>query len=129
MMRAGFAIVAIFACISPTTSVDYPPNADKPEQTPPAPVSSAPSSDLATTIAELDRAAEPIAQAIEENPKPKQRTRVLIISQDGMRPDALDAEHAPNHMVLMREGMTARRATTVKPSETLASHASMLSGF
>lgn len=59
----------------------------------------------------------------------KSKVRVLIISEDGMRPDALDLATAPNHNALMREGMVARRAYTVIPSETLASHASMLSGF
>jgi arylsulfatase A-like enzyme len=55
--------------------------------------------------------------------------RVLIISEDGMRPDALTPQTAPNHVALMHESVIARRAYTVIPSETLASHASMLSGF
>jgi predicted AlkP superfamily pyrophosphatase or phosphodiesterase len=62
-------------------------------------------------------------------PGGKSKLRVLIISEDGMRPDALDATTAPTHMALNREGMIARRAWTVNPSETLPSHASMLSGF
>jgi len=57
------------------------------------------------------------------------KLRVLIISEDGMRPDALDAATAPTHNAFMRQGMIARRAYTVIPSETLPSHASMLSGF
>lgn len=57
------------------------------------------------------------------------RMRVVIISEDGLRPDAIDAQHAPNHLALMAEGMVARHAHTVQPSETLPSHASMLSGF
>jgi len=59
----------------------------------------------------------------------KSKLRVVIISEDGMRPDALDATTAPNHVALNHAGMIARRAWTVNPSETLPSHASMLSGF
>jgi arylsulfatase A-like enzyme len=55
--------------------------------------------------------------------------RVLIISEDGMRPDAIVPHLAPNHVALMRDGMVARRAFTVHPSETLPAHASMLSGY
>src|SRR5262245_43556549 len=54
---------------------------------------------------------------------------VLIISEDGLRPDALSEERTPAHFALMRAGTTARLAETILPSETLPSHASMLSGY
>jgi arylsulfatase A-like enzyme len=55
--------------------------------------------------------------------------RVVIVSEDGMRPDALTPEVAPAHVELMRQGATARLAETIRQSDTLPSHASMLSGF
>ena len=54
--------------------------------------------------------------------------RVVIISEDGLRPDALTPALAPRHIALMKEGATARTAETIRESDTLPSHASMLSG-
>lgn len=62
-------------------------------------------------------------------PPPKRVKHVLIISEDGMRPDALTPERAPHHTALMRAGTTARTADTINHSDTLPSHASMLSGY
>lgn len=57
------------------------------------------------------------------------RTRaVVIVSVDGLRPDAIDAAHAPTLARLARAGRTARDARTVLPSLTLPSHVSMLTG-
>ena len=53
---------------------------------------------------------------------------VVIISEDGMRPDVLTEEVAPRHVALMREGAVALHAETIPQSDTLPSHASMLSG-
>lgn len=61
-------------------------------------------------------------------PAPLHPKRVIIISEDGMRPDVLTTELAPNHVELMREGESARNAHTIPQSDTLPSHASMLSG-
>ena len=126
-------LAAVFAACTISTASNYPP---APETPAPVAAVSTPATDIAATIASLDRApatAEPAMQVAslvaDAKAKPPTRTRVVIISQDGMRPDALALAHAPNHHAFMREGMVARRASTVKPSETLASHASMLSGF
>lgn len=54
--------------------------------------------------------------------------RVLIISEDGLRPDVLTPELAPRHVELIREGTMATLAETIPESDTLPSHASMLSG-
>jgi len=54
---------------------------------------------------------------------------VIIISEDGLRPDALTAALAPTHVALMREATVASQARTIAQSDTLPSHASMLSGF
>jgi predicted AlkP superfamily pyrophosphatase or phosphodiesterase len=53
---------------------------------------------------------------------------VVIVSIDGLRPDALEAAPAPNLLRLRAEGARAREARTVLPSHTLPSHTSMLAG-
>lgn len=53
---------------------------------------------------------------------------VVILSEDGMRPDVFTDEITPRHMALMKEG-TVAHAETIPESDTLPSHASMLSGF
>lgn len=53
---------------------------------------------------------------------------VLIVSIDGLRPDAIDSGGAPTIRRLMREGQYSLSATTVLPSTTLPSHTSMLTG-
>jgi arylsulfatase A-like enzyme len=79
-----------------------------------------------------DVAAVPVPRSVEPAPAPPREVpypkRVLIISEDGMRPDVLTTELAPNHVELMREGESARNAHTIPQSDTLPSHASMLSG-
>ncbi|MCB9559057.1 MAG: alkaline phosphatase [Kofleriaceae bacterium] len=62
-------------------------------------------------------------------PAPRRPTHVVIISEDGLRPDSLTEELTPAHMALMREGMAALQADTIPQSDTLPSHAAMLSGF
>ncbi|HEX2202025.1 MAG TPA: ectonucleotide pyrophosphatase/phosphodiesterase [Longimicrobium sp.] len=57
------------------------------------------------------------------------RTRhVVVISIDGLRPDALEAAGARNLLRFRREGAWAPRARTILPSLTLPSHTSMLTG-
>jgi predicted AlkP superfamily pyrophosphatase or phosphodiesterase len=73
-------------------------------------------------------AVDPAAAAAVAAPPPPPIRHVVIISEDGLRPDAIDAATAPRHVALMREGVTARDAETIPESDTLPSHASMLSG-
>ncbi len=54
--------------------------------------------------------------------------RVLIISVDGLRPDAIALAPMPNLMRLMQTGAYSLKAQTIFPSVTLPSHASMLTG-
>jgi predicted AlkP superfamily pyrophosphatase or phosphodiesterase len=54
---------------------------------------------------------------------------VIILSEDGMRPDALLQAKAPVHQALMREGAYTMKARTIRQASTLPSHAAMLSGF
>ena len=44
---------------------------------------------------------------------------VIVISEDGLRPDAIDAEHTPNHVRFLKEGASARLARTIHESDTL----------
>src|SRR5687768_4085146 len=51
---------------------------------------------------------------------------VVIISLDGLRPDAIDKFGARTLQRLMREGTYTLNAQTILPSKTLPSHTSML---
>src|SRR5687768_10395246 len=53
---------------------------------------------------------------------------VLVVSVDGLRPDAIATYGAPTLQRLMREGSYTLSATTIDPSTTLPSHTSMLTG-
>lgn len=53
---------------------------------------------------------------------------MLVVSVDGLRPDAIAAFNAPTLQRLIREGSYTLSATTIDPSNTLPSHTSMLTG-
>lgn len=53
---------------------------------------------------------------------------VVVVSIDGLRPDAIEAAGARNLRKLMREGAYTLEAQTISPSKTLPSHTSMLTG-
>lgn len=53
---------------------------------------------------------------------------VVIISVDGLRPDAIEKFGAKHLQRLMREGSFTLSAHTILPSKTLPSHVSMLTG-
>ena len=61
-------------------------------------------------------------------PLVRRSEHVVIISVDGLRPDAIDRFGARTLQRLMREGSYTLRATTILPSKTLPSHTSMLTG-
>ena len=92
---------------------------------PPAPVVAAPAPAAAPAAA---RPAPVVAAPKPPPPKPEHPKHVVIISEDGMRPDILIPGLAPRHVQLMAEGTTAKFAETILDSDTLPSHASMLSG-
>jgi arylsulfatase A-like enzyme len=63
-------------------------------------------------------------------PTPTARARrVVILSIDGLRPDAISMAPMPNLMALMQTGAYSLSAQTVYPSVTLVAHSSMLSGL
>jgi predicted AlkP superfamily pyrophosphatase or phosphodiesterase len=53
---------------------------------------------------------------------------VILVSIDGLRPDAIKKFEAPTLLRLLREGSYSLSARTILPSSTLPSHTSMLSG-
>lgn len=53
---------------------------------------------------------------------------VIVISIDGLRPDAIERFGAATLQRLMQEGSYSLAATTIVPSRTLPSHTSMLTG-
>jgi len=53
---------------------------------------------------------------------------VLIISEDGLRPDALSTLHLHWHELMRHKGSIAETALTIRQASTLPAHASMLSG-
>ena len=61
-------------------------------------------------------------------PAPSLTKNVLLVSIDGLRPDAISKFGAPTLQRLIREGSYSLRARTIMPSTTLPSHTSMLSG-
>jgi predicted AlkP superfamily pyrophosphatase or phosphodiesterase len=56
-------------------------------------------------------------------------SRVLILSIDGLRPDAISLAPMPNLLNLMQTSAYTLSAQTVYPSVTLISHSSMLTGL
>ncbi|HEX3696739.1 MAG TPA: alkaline phosphatase [Polyangia bacterium] len=54
---------------------------------------------------------------------------VIIVSEDGLRPDALMDVHPPVHEAIMHKGSWSLVAQTIRHASTLPSHAAMLSGF
>ena len=83
----------------------------------PAPVETLPPSSTPRPAEPTETPAEPAAK------------KVIIISIDGLRPDALDQADAPTLHRLRARGAYSASAQTVKISETLPSHASMLGGM
>jgi arylsulfatase A-like enzyme len=55
-------------------------------------------------------------------------TRVVVVSIDGLRPDAITRFRASTLQRLMEEGSYTLAASTILPSKTLPSHTSMLTG-
>ncbi len=62
-------------------------------------------------------------------PTPAALVKVVIVSIDGLRPDALQSGNLPNVTRLSRTGAFTWQARTINPSNTLPSHASMLTGY
>lgn len=74
----------------------------------------------------VEPAVAPVEEAAPLTDQPIQH--VVIISVDGMRPDAMELADTPNLDKLLAKGAFTPNAQTVSNSITLVSHASMLSG-
>lgn len=108
----GIVVVVATAPDLATVRSQAPPPAPKPQP-----------------IASLDLPARSAPAPSVPAPSPPQcPTRVVIVSIDGLRPDVMTPEYMPRHVQLMEEGTTARHASTIPQSDTLPSHAAMLSG-
>ncbi len=70
-------------------------------------------------------AAAPVAPVEPARPK---INHVLIISEDGLRQDAVEKMHLHWHELLRKHGVWAAHAKTIRDASTLPAHASMLSG-
>lgn len=108
------------ATATATRVVNYTPTATQtPLPTPTLPPSPTPTEPPAATAPPPP----PTAKA------PETISYVVIISIDGLRPDALEMANTPTLDRLRAAGAYSARAQTVKISETLPGHASMLSGM
>jgi len=91
--------------------------AEKPPTPPPAPTG----------------APAPTAAPAPKLPTPKSGRaairHVVIISEDGLRPDALTGVRPPTHEAILKRAAYSFKARTIRRASTLASHAAMLSGF
>lgn len=66
--------------------------------------------------------------AVQPFPDTSVTRHVVVVSIDGLRPDAIAAYDAPTLQRLLNEGAYTLTATTINPSKTLPSHTSMLTG-
>ncbi len=82
---------------------------------------------LTPTATATQTPSETPTPTITPTPTPLAR-RVLILSIDGLRPDAIAMAPMPNLLALMQSSAYSLSAQTVYPSVTLVSHASMLGG-
>ena len=67
--------------------------------------------------------------ALTPPPGPAKAKWVVVISVDGLRPDAIEAAPAPALLGMMKQGASCDKAETIRPSITLPSHTAMLSGL
>lgn len=93
---------------------------------PPTPTAALPPTSTNTTFPPTDLPKSTSTSTA--TPSPHAR-RVLILSLDGFRPDAIVAAPMPNLQALMGNSAYSLNAQTIYPSITLPSHASMLSGL
>ena len=74
------------------------------------------------------RAVAPAAESLAVAKRGAVSDHIVVISVDGLRPDAIAKFGASTIERLMREGSVTLQAQTILPSKTLPSHTSMLTG-
>jgi arylsulfatase A-like enzyme len=74
---------------------------------------------------------DPPPTALLSSPPPggARAERVIVVSIDGLRADAIDAAAAATLQSLIRRGAFCPKAETIRPSITLPSHTAMLTGL
>ena len=112
-----FALLACQAPVLATPTLPPPPTASETATSFPVPTETATGMPTATETATATPTSAPPAR------------RVLILSIDGLRPDAISLAPMINLQVLMTGSAYTLNAQTVHPSATLPSHASMLTGL
>lgn len=75
-----------------------------------------------------ERVPPALAQTAPLQAAPRLSEHVIVISVDGLRPDAIGRFGARHIQRLMADGTFSLEATTIMPSRTLPSHTSMLTG-
>lgn len=110
--------LSLFACQVPSLATP----------TVPTPTASATLTETPTQTATATTTATPTSTPTFTPTPPPHASRVLILSIDGLRPDAIPLAPMPNLMALMQTSAYTLTAQTVLPSVTLVSHASMLGG-
>ena len=68
------------------------------------------------------------APPVVQIPATSMSRHVVVVSIDGLRPDAIQAYGAATMQRLIREGSSTLSGRTIDPSKTLPSHTSMLTG-
>jgi type I phosphodiesterase/nucleotide pyrophosphatase len=96
------------------------PTSESPHATPVSARSTAPAAGAATPPAAAHLAPKSGRAAIRH---------VVIISEDGLRPDALAGVRPPTHEAILKRAAYSLKAQTIRRASTLPSHAAMLSGF
>jgi len=116
-----FSVFVLLACQLPNTG-GIPSSSPTATQT----ATQTPTLVPTLTATATETAAPTATQAL--TPAPLVR-RVVILSIDGLRPDAIAMAPMKNLLALMQNGAYSLTAQTVYPSVTLVAHASMLSGL
>ncbi len=112
-------LFALLACQAPRLAVPTPPP-------PPTASETATSTTVPTGTATSTATATETATLIPTPAPPA--SRVLILSIDGLRPDAIALAPMPNLQALMAGSAYTLSAQTIRPSATLPAHTSMLTG-
>jgi predicted AlkP superfamily pyrophosphatase or phosphodiesterase len=87
----------------------------------PAPAAILPAPAAAKTAAPSQASTAPVGRGAIKH--------VVIISEDGLRPDALMGVRPPVHEAIFKKAAYSLQARTIRHASTLPSHAAMLSGF
>ncbi|RPI93238.1 MAG: alkaline phosphatase family protein [Chloroflexi bacterium] len=114
-----FLVLMLLSCQMPNMAAPFtPPTATATQTQPPT---------LTPTQTATPPPSETPTASATPTPTPRAR-RVVILSIDGLRPDAIALAPMQNLLTLMQNGAYSLSAQTSYPSVTLSAHASMLTG-